>query len=211
VSDIVLMPGCVRCPAQDDDDNAHAPSSLESACRHRSAARWPIPQGGRILLVDDRPSSYERLAPELSAEHTANVEINPAEALFHAAEATNDLLIVSLASIISIGLRLCSQARSLERPARADPRHRRCRKTMRGCSRSGDRVNDYCCGRSQERLLARRAPRSQTALTDHLRDTCRIPSRCDHRRADGLHNRRYMKAIWERWPSSRDPRQGRWR
>jgi len=28
--------------------------------------------------------SYERLAPILSAEHTVDVEINPAEALFHA-------------------------------------------------------------------------------------------------------------------------------
>src|SRR5213595_3895494 len=51
--------------------------------------------GGRILLVDDRPSSYERLAPILSAEHTVDVEINPSEALLHAAEGNYDLLIVS--------------------------------------------------------------------------------------------------------------------
>src|SRR5207244_4236214 len=39
-------------------------------------------KGGRILLVDDRPSSYEKLAPVLSAEHSVDVETNPAEALF---------------------------------------------------------------------------------------------------------------------------------
>src|ERR671911_21141 len=71
--------------------------------------------GGRILLVDDRPSSYERLAPILSAEHTVDVEINPAEALFHAADGNYDLLIVSLGLDNFDGLRLCSQARSLER------------------------------------------------------------------------------------------------
>src|SRR6478735_4011581 len=71
--------------------------------------------GGRILLVDDRPSSYERLAPILSAEHTVDVETNPSEALFHAAEGNYDLLIVSLSLENFDGLRLCSQARSLER------------------------------------------------------------------------------------------------
>ena len=53
-------------------------------------------KGGRILLVDDRQSSYERLATILAAEHTIDVEPNPTEALFHAAEGNYDLLIVSL-------------------------------------------------------------------------------------------------------------------
>src|SRR5437763_2790921 len=51
-------------------------------------------KGGRILLVDDRPASYERIGPLLAAEHTVDVESTPAEALFHAADGHYDLLIV---------------------------------------------------------------------------------------------------------------------
>src|ERR1700722_9809308 len=86
-------------------------------------------KGGRILLVDDRQSSYERLAPLLAVDHTVDVESNPAEALFHAAEGNYDLLIVSLDLDNYDGLRLCSQARSLERTrqvpilAIAEPEH----------------------------------------------------------------------------------------
>src|ERR1700720_1141050 len=72
-------------------------------------------KGGRILLVDDRPSSYERLAPVLGTEHTVDLETNPAEALFHAADGDYDLLIVSLGLDNFDGLRLCSQARPPER------------------------------------------------------------------------------------------------
>src|SRR5919198_5781995 len=54
-------------------------------------------RGGRILIVDDRPSSYERVAAMLEAEHRVDREIDPNEALFHAAEGNYDLLIVSLA------------------------------------------------------------------------------------------------------------------
>src|SRR5439155_581793 len=68
-----------------------------------------------IVLLDDRPSSYERLAPMLSAEHHVDVESDPTQALFHAAEGNYDLLIVSLSLDNFDGLRLCSQARSLER------------------------------------------------------------------------------------------------
>src|ERR1700745_2477249 len=65
-------------------------------------------KGGKILLVDDRPSSYERLAPVLAGEHIVDLEPNPAEALFHAAEGNYDLLIVSLDLNNFDGLRLCS-------------------------------------------------------------------------------------------------------
>jgi len=70
---------------------------------------------GRILIVDDRPSSYERIVAALSSEHIVDVEADPAEALFHAAEGNYELLIVSLGLKDFDGLRLCSQVRSLER------------------------------------------------------------------------------------------------
>src|SRR5512142_1453590 len=72
-------------------------------------------KNGRILIVDDRKSSYERIVATLSAEHTIDVETNSVEALFHAAEGNYDLLIVSLGLKDFDGLRLCSQLRSLER------------------------------------------------------------------------------------------------
>jgi two-component system cell cycle response regulator len=72
-------------------------------------------RGGRILLVDDRPHSYERLAAVLANEHTVEVEADPNKALLHAAEGDFDLLIISLGIENFDGLRLCSQARSLDR------------------------------------------------------------------------------------------------
>ena len=68
-----------------------------------------------MLIVDDRASSYERIAATLAAEHTVEVEANPNEALFRAAEGNYDLVIVSLGLENFDGLRLCSQIRSLER------------------------------------------------------------------------------------------------
>src|SRR5207244_1224809 len=39
-------------------------------------------RNGRVLIVDDRASSYQRFAATLSGEHTVDVEINPNKALF---------------------------------------------------------------------------------------------------------------------------------
>jgi two-component system cell cycle response regulator len=50
-------------------------------------------RGGRILVVDDRAASAQRFAAMLSAEHLADVEGDPNEALFHVAEGAYDLLI----------------------------------------------------------------------------------------------------------------------
>src|SRR6185312_7018577 len=72
-------------------------------------------RNGRILLVDDRQSSYERIASMLATEHTVDIETEPGEALFHAAEGDYELVIVSLGLANFDGLRLCSQIRSLDR------------------------------------------------------------------------------------------------
>src|SRR5271167_301115 len=53
---------------------------------------------GRVLIVDDRPGSYERIAAMLTVEHSVEVESNPSEALFRAADGNFDLIIVSLRS-----------------------------------------------------------------------------------------------------------------
>src|SRR5712692_6853307 len=70
---------------------------------------------GRILIVDDRASSYEHIAAMLAGEHSAEIEADPNAGLFHAAEGNYELLIVSLGLENFDGLRLCSQVRSLDR------------------------------------------------------------------------------------------------
>jgi two-component system cell cycle response regulator len=154
--------------------------------------------GGRILLVDDRPSSYERLAPLLAAEHTVDVEPNPAEALFHAAEGNYDLLIVSLSLENFDGLRLCSQARSLERtrqiPILAIADIDNNTRLLRGLEIG---VNDYLTRPVDKNELMARA-RTQVRrrrYTDHLRDN--VQHSIEAAITDGLtglHNRRYMES-----------------
>ncbi|MGE3869350.1 MAG: response regulator, partial [Pseudorhodoplanes sp.] len=70
---------------------------------------------GRILIVDDRASSAERIAATLAAEHRADIESDPNAALLRAAEGNYELIIVSRGLQNFDGLRLCSQLRSLER------------------------------------------------------------------------------------------------
>src|SRR6195952_4618203 len=112
VSDVVLIArvrSLTRLKMMTDELRMRAITSLEigmEAPERTAVADKGL--GGRILLVDDRPSSYERLAPLLSAEHTVDVEPNPSEALFHAAEGNYDLLIVSLRLDNFARLRLCS-------------------------------------------------------------------------------------------------------
>src|SRR6202521_6135640 len=52
-------------------------------------------RNGRILIVDDRAASYERIAAMLAVEHSAEVEADPNAGLLHAAEGNYELLIVS--------------------------------------------------------------------------------------------------------------------
>src|SRR3954453_21342911 len=100
VSDVVLIArvrSLTRLKMMTDELRMRALTSLEIGVQapERSAIA-ETGKGGRILLVDDRRTSHERLAPLLAAEHTVDVESNPSEALFHAAEGNYDLLIVSL-------------------------------------------------------------------------------------------------------------------
>src|SRR5204862_6079843 len=105
--------------------------------------------------------------------HTVEVQTNPSEALFHAAEGNYDLLIVSLGLNNFDGLRLCSQARSLERTrhvpilaiADADNNAR----LLRGLEIG---VNDYLLRPiDRNELLARaRTQIRKRRYTDHLRD-----------------------------------------
>jgi two-component system, cell cycle response regulator len=152
---------------------------------------------GRILIVDDRASSYERVVSTLSAEHTVEVESNPAEALFHAAEGNYELLIVSLGLEDFDGLRLCSQVRSLERTrnvpilaiAEADNNTRLVRGLEIG-------VNDYLIRPvDKNEMLARvRTQIKKTRYTERLRDNVQMSIEMAITDGlTGLFNRRYME------------------
>jgi len=152
---------------------------------------------GRILIVDDRPNSYERIVATLSAEHTVDLENNPGEALFHAAEGNYDLLIVSLGLKDFDGLRLCSQVRSLDRTrnvpilavAEADNNTRLVRGLEIG-------VNDYLLRPiDKNEMLARvRTQIKKKRYTERLRDNVQMSIEMAITDAlTGLFNRRYME------------------
>src|SRR5437879_3717172 len=182
VSDIVLIArvrSLTRLKMQTDERRTRAGPWCEigGQAPERSAVA-DAGKGGRILLVDDRPSSFERLAPVLSAEHRVDVETNAAEAVFHAAEGNYDLLIVSLGLDNFDGLRLCSQLRSLERTrqvpilavADADNNAR----LLRGLEIG---VNDYLLRPvDKHELLARaQTPIRNRRYTHHIRYQLREP------------------------------------
>jgi two-component system cell cycle response regulator len=201
VSDIVLIArvrSLTRLKMMTDELRMRAITSVEIGAQapERSAV-VDTGKGGRILLVDDRPSSYERLRPLLAAEHAVDLETSPAEGLFRAAEGNYDLLIVSLDLDNFDGLRLCSQARSLERTrhvpilAIADAENNA--RLLRGLEIG---VNDYLLRPvDKNELMARvRTQIKRRRYTDQLRDN--VQNSIEAAITDaltGLHNRRYME------------------
>jgi two-component system cell cycle response regulator len=153
---------------------------------------------GRVLIVDDRASSYERLAGTIAAEHTVDVETNPHEALFRAADGNYDLLIISLGLENFDGLRLCSQVRSLERTrslpiliiAEAEDNAR----LLRGLEIG---VNDYLVRPiDKNEMFARvRTQIRKKRYTERLRDNFQLSMEAAITDSlTGLHNRRYMES-----------------
>ncbi len=202
VSDIVLIArvrSLTRLKMMTDELRMRAITSLEIGIqRPERDAVADQGKGGRILLVDDRPSSYERLAPLLATEHHVDVESNPADALFHAAEGNYDLMIVSLSLENFDGLRLCSQARSLERtrhvPILAMSDADNNARLLRGLEIG---VNDYLLRPvDKNELLARaRTQIRKRRYTDHLRDNMQNSIEAAITDAlTGLYNRRYMES-----------------
>jgi two-component system cell cycle response regulator len=202
VSDVVLIArvrSLTRLKMMTDELRMRAITSLEIGVQApEREAIADTGKGGKILLVDDRPSSYERLAPILTGEHAVDVEPNPADALFHAAEGNYDLLIVSLNLENYDGLRLCSQVRSLERtrsvPLLALSDADNNVQLMRGLEIG---VNDYLLRPvDKNELLARsRTQIRRRRYTHFLRDS--VQNSLEMAITDpltGLHNRRYLES-----------------
>jgi two-component system, cell cycle response regulator len=154
--------------------------------------------GGRILLVDDRATSYERLISSLNSLHSVDLETSPQQALIRAPEGGYDVIMVSLGLQNFDGLRLCSQFRSLERTRKVpiliigeiDDQPR----ILRGLEIG---VNDYL-SRPVDRneMLARvRTQVRRKRYLDSLSDA--VSMSMEAAVVDpltGLHNRRYMQS-----------------
>jgi two-component system, cell cycle response regulator len=202
VSDLVLI-GRVRSVARlkmmTDELRMRAVTSKEIGLQN--PAREAVTDDGRrghILIVDDRPSSYDRMAQTLAQEHTVDVEVDPRQAMFQASEVAYDLAIISLGLENYDGLRLCSHVRSLERTrnlpllaiAEADDNT----KLMRGLEIG---VNDYLIRPiDKNELLARvRTQVKKKRYTEKLRDNVQLSIEAAITDAlTGLHNRRYMES-----------------
>ena len=154
-------------------------------------------RNGRILMVDDRPALSDRIQSMLASEHVVDMERDPTEALFHAAEGSYDLVITSLDLENFDGLRLCSQLRSLERTrnvpilaiAESDNNTRLVRALEIG-------VNDYLVRPfDKNEILARvRTQIRKKRYTERLRDNVQLSIEMAITDAlTGLYNRRYME------------------
>ena len=152
---------------------------------------------GRILLIEDRASSAERMVTALTPLHKVSIETNPQEALFRGAEGDWDMFVVSLGLKDYDGLRLCSQIRSLERTRHlpvlmvADLEDRE--RVLRGLDLG---VNDYLMRPiDRNELLARVATQlRRKRYADLLRNN--VQASIEMAVVDqltGLHNRRYLE------------------
>ncbi|MBY6243266.1 PleD family two-component system response regulator [Methylosinus sp. Sm6] len=154
-------------------------------------------ENGRILLIEDRAGSAERILSALRGRHEVTIEANPQEALFRAAEGGFDMAAISLDLADFDALRLASQMRSLERTralpiliiADLDDRPR----ILRGLDLG---VNDYIVRPiDKNELIARvRSQLRRKRYADSLRSD--VQAAIELAAVDpltGLNNRRYLE------------------
>lgn len=153
---------------------------------------------GRVMVIDDRRSSVERIAQALREIHDVELETDAKEALARSSNGNYDLLIVSLSLTGYDGLRLCSQIRSFEATrqipvlAVAEPEDR---EKILHCLELG--ANDYLLRPiDRNELLARvRTQVRRKRYADRLRQN--VETSIEMAVVDpltGLNNRRYLDA-----------------
>jgi two-component system cell cycle response regulator len=201
VSDVALVArvrSLARLKMMTDELRMRAVTSKEIGIQHpeREAVSDKGRQG-RILLIDDRAASHERLAMMLADEHRVDVESDPNNALIRAAEGRYDLVVVSLALENFDGLRLCSQLRSLDRtrnvPVLAISEGDSNARLVRGLEIG---INDYLMRPiDKNELLARvRTQIRKKRYTERLRDNVQMSiEMAITDPLTGLYNRRYME------------------
>jgi two-component system cell cycle response regulator len=155
-----------------------------------------VGDGGRVLIVDEREASHQRLSAALAATQSVDVETAPRDAIFRAAETAYDVVLISLGFKDFDALRLCGQLRSLERTRNvpiilvADPQERE--RLLRGLELG---VNDYLTRPvDRNELLARvRTQIKRKRFADAMRET--VHASMQAAIVDpltGVNNRRYL-------------------
>ncbi|MCB1479748.1 MAG: PleD family two-component system response regulator [Rhodobiaceae bacterium] len=202
VSDIALITrvkSLVRLKMLTDELRMRAETSRDLGIEDPFAEAAKVSgENGRILIVDDRLSSYDRFKRILSRNNSIQIETQPQEALFRAADENYDLIIVSLALENFDGLRLCSQLRSLERTRNVpvlivvDPDDNA--RLMRGLDLG---VNDYITRPVDPNELVARVVTQikRRRYAERLRDNVQMSvTMAVTDSLTGLHNRRYMES-----------------
>lgn len=163
-----------------------------------STERMLMAEPGRVLVLDDRPTSLRRLTEALSIEQAVTVAETPDDMTQLAATGAFDLLIVSLTLQEFDGLRLCSQLRSAEAtrqtPILAIVEEGDTTRLVRALDMG---VNDYLLRPvDRNELVARcRTQLRHKRYQDYLRD--RFQKGLELAVTDGLtglYNRRYMES-----------------
>ena len=183
-----------------DELRRQVESSGTLALQPGAAASALVDEGGRgrVLLVEDRASSAERLMATLSEAHTVDLETAPDDALFRAATGGYEILVLTSTLKDYDALRICSQIRSLERTrdlpillmAEGDDRAR----IVRGLDLG---VNDYLLRPvDRNELMARvRSQLRRKRYADRLRDIMQASLQMAVTDPlTGLHNRRYLES-----------------
>src|SRR6476659_4130933 len=100
VSDVALVArvrSLARLKMMTDELRMRATTSREIGIENaENGAMNDTGRAGRVLVVDDRVSSAERLAAMMADEQSVEIESNPGDALFRAADGNFDLVIMSL-------------------------------------------------------------------------------------------------------------------
>lgn len=166
---------------------------IEELLSHRLPTGDSMP---KVLLVDERPSSYERIQRMLRSCAEIDHSTDPHQGFFQAAEQTYDCAIISTNFAEFDPLRLCSQLRSLDRtrflPIILLADEGEDERIIRGLDLG---VNDYLIRPiDQQELLARlRTQVKRKRYNDHLRAS--VTQTIEMAVTDGLtglHNRRYL-------------------
>ncbi len=160
----------------------------------------------KLLLVDGRKSSHERLVRMLQPIADIDLETNPHQGLFGAAEGAHECIVISTAFSDFDPLRLCSQLRSLDRtrsiPIMLIADQGEDDLVTRGLELG---INDYIVRPvDQQELVARvRTQIRRKRYNDELR--ANVTQSIELAVTDGLtglHNRRYLdshlQALFER-------------
>ena len=166
---------------------------IEELLSRRNAV---VEEESRVLLVDDRPGSAERISRMLRGRCALTLNGDPQAAFFQAAEGGFDCIIISTGLSDYDPLRLCSQLRTLDRtrflPIMLIAGEGEDDKLVRGLELG---VNDYLVRPvDQQELVARLMTQiRRKRYNDHLRAS--LAQTIEMAVTDGLtglHNRRYL-------------------